>query len=324
MRRIILLIILLVFLLISSGFTFFKKVSVPVNGVYSLKKKTLTYFDLVSKDINLHANLAELIDSKPDDLDIEISDFDKLIDPEFGSFRLGNNNKKIWFLMGRDSKGFWSELYIDQNLDYTIDSKERLKTFQTIETQDQGFKIAEATSLIPILLKVSYKGLTKEFEQNLYFFILTAVYTKNKTSETIVKAVNASFFDGQMKVKIGKDEKLVKYRILDFDANGCYNDYNNDLIYTDLNNDGFFTKNEGQTLQEYFSFTDSNKGKKQLHMILLPFPAKFAVTDDSQDFNLSELESTEVEPQTNSEENSENVNTDEKSAESDNESTDTN
>ena len=57
------------------------------------------------------------------------------------------------------------------------------------------------------------------------------------------------------------------------------NDYNEDLIYMDLNNDGFFTKNESQTLQEFFTFTDSNKEKGQLHMILLPFPAKLAVTE---------------------------------------------
>ena len=53
----------------------------------------------------MHANLAELTDSKPDDLKIEVADFDKLIDPQFGSFLFGNNNKKIWFLMGKDHKG---------------------------------------------------------------------------------------------------------------------------------------------------------------------------------------------------------------------------
>lgn len=316
MRRINFLVLLLVFSFILSGFTFFKKAPIPVNGVYDLKNKTLTYFDLVSNDIELYANLAELTDSKPDDLTVEIADLDKLVDPLFGRFLFGNNNKKIWFLMGKDTKGFWSEFYIDQNLDYKINTKEKIKTFQTTKTENHGFKIAEAFTLIPASFKVSYKGISKTFEKNLYFFIFTAIYTKNKAEETVVKAVTASFFDGQMKVKIGKEENLVKFRILDFNGNGCYNDYNKDLIYMDLNNDGFFTKKECQTIQEFYSFTDLNKEKRQLHMIILPWPGKFAVIEGSQDFNLLELEPVmEEETAVKTDQNKDSGNTGENSSE---------
>ena len=71
MRKNFFIIVLLFFLPALTGFTFFKQDPVPLTGLYSLKGKTLTYFDLISKDIALHANLAELTDSKPDDLKIE-------------------------------------------------------------------------------------------------------------------------------------------------------------------------------------------------------------------------------------------------------------
>ena len=287
MKKIYLLgILLLAFFLL--GFS--SKLPVQLEGVYAVKLKTLTYFDLVSKDFLYSESLAELTESKPEQLQLTF-EYEKLVDPKFGAFRLGNNDKKVWFVMGKDPQGYWTDFYIDQNLDFKITAKEKVKSLLTSEGNNRGFKILQATSLIPVPVRVSYKGLTNELQKGLYYFVSIQTLTKKTNSDLRVEAIAASFLDGETKIMSGKAEKIVKFRIFDTDGNGCFNDYGKDLIYMDLNYDGYFSKNECKPLTEFFDFPTANKEKKQMRLIVLPLPAKIAVTEAIKEFDLSQLES---------------------------------
>ncbi len=285
MRKFALLLIVIVAVFLSgcSG-----EIPSPYEGIYQLKLKTLTIFDLDPKNLTLYWNFAELTDSKPEELKVEEGiDYQKFQQYKFGFFRLGNNEEKVWLLMTKDSIGYWNDFYIDQNCDLTITKKEKVKSFQTNQGKDHGFITKESFSLIPISIKVNYKGFTKEYEKNLYFFISTVDYSKKDKSDPFVRIISASFLEGEVKVLKEKDEKLVSFRIIDTNGNGCFNDFGKDYIYMDLNNDGFYKKNESQTLNQFF---DSESGKKQLRLNMLPFSLKLAIIEATADFDLSQLE----------------------------------
>jgi hypothetical protein len=275
---------------------FSSRLPLPMEGIYPVKQKTLTYFDLLSKDIELSWNNAEITESKPDDLIVEFDD-KKLSNPQYGRFALGNKEKQVWFLMGQDAAGYWTEFYIDQNLDNHITDKEKVKGFQVNDGRLKSFKTRQAFGLIPIPVEVSYRGQTGEFKKKLFFFLsVTTVIGKEKDGqETVVGALCASYFEGTMKVLTGKKEKLVKFRILDADGNGCFYDFGTDMFFMDLNQDGYFKRSEGQKLYEFFD-VGSNKDRKQYHLMIKAFPGKVGVIEATEEYNPIGLEPV-IEPE---------------------------
>ena len=299
--KLIKLALLVLALALSVGFS--SKLPNPTEGTYPVKLKTFTIFDLMDMDSSaeLYFNTAELTESKPENLQFDF-EYEKMADYKFGAFKFGNNERKVWFVMGKDDQGFWTEYYIDQNLDNRITQKEKIKSFRTEQGSAKGYKTTDVFSLIPIPVRVSYKGQSSEIEKNLFFFILIKSFAKNKNVDTVVQALTASFLEGEVKVA-AKNEFLVKYRILDGDANGCFNDYGKDLILMDLNHDGYFKKNETRKLVEFYDIINREKQKKQLRLIVMPIPAKIAVTEATSDYDRTQLEAqTDLPVDTNSKE----------------------
>jgi len=258
----------------------------PLEGNYAVKLRSLTFFDLVSKDVDLGANLAELSDNKPEIIKVD-PECTKLKELQYGHFKFGNNQQKTWFVMGQDSGGYWTEFYIDQNNDQRISVKEKIKAFQTTDGRYRGFKTKQSFGLIPASISVSYKGQRNSFTKQVYFFFsLINILGKNNT-DTIAEAMTASFLEGEFRTLKGKEEKPVRFRIIDTAGDGCYDDFGKDLLYLDLNNDGYFKKNESQKLTEFFR----NAGK-QCRMVVLPMPVKILVTTSEKELNLSQLESS--------------------------------
>jgi hypothetical protein len=261
----------------------------PLEGVYDLKLKTLTFFDLVSKDVPFQSTTAELTESKPANLEVQV-DLTKMTEPTFGSIKLGNNDQKVWFLMGKGEQGYWTEVYLDQNADHRISLNEKIKSLQTVDTTERKLKRSSAYTMVPIAIKVSFKGVSTQFQKKLYFFFYADILSNKTESFTVVGVSNASFLDGEIKLAVGKDLKLVKVRIFDINGNGSFNDYGEDMIYFDTNYDGLFKKNEGQKLTEFFDYGPTPKQTKQYRLLLTPQPAKLAVIDSFQEFDRSKLE----------------------------------
>lgn len=262
---------------------------VPVQGVYPLKTKTLTIFDLYSQEYQIYYNRAEVVEAKPEKITIGF-DLQGLNDYRFGSFKLGNNNQRTWFVMGKDDQGYWSEFYIDQNNDLQIKENEKIKSFQSGQDRVKGLDRSQSLTLIPVRTKVSYKGLTGEIQKNLYLFILTTVLSKNNASDLLVEAITASFLDGEIQVTSGEVKKRINFRLIDANGNGCFNDYGVDLIFFDLDADDYYHHNEGHKLVEFFNFKTPTGAEKQFRIIVPPYPAKMAIIEADQEYDLVELE----------------------------------
>lgn len=265
------------------------KMPAPLEGAYPLKTKTLTIFDLYSQENKIYYNVAEVVESKPEKLSIGF-DLKKLTEYRFGSFIFGNNNRQTWFVMGKDSQGFWSEFYIDQNNDLKIKENEKVKSFQSGQDKVKGFERAQSMSLIPVRIRVSYKGTAGEIQKNLYFFIVTTVLSKNEASDLLVEAITASFLDGEIKVVSGETVKRMNFRLIDANGNGCFNDYGADLIYIDQNSNNYYHPNESHQLVEFFDLPASTGEQKQLRIIVPPYPAKMAIIKADQEYDLLDLE----------------------------------
>lgn len=265
------------------------KMPIPIEGVYPLKTKTLTIFDLYSQKYRVTYNVAEVVEAKPEKITIDF-DLQRLKDYRFGSFKLGNNNQQTWFVMGKDDQGYWSEFYIDQNNDLKIKENEKIKSFQRGQDRVKGLNRSQSLTLFPVRVKVSYKGLGGEIQKNLYLFISTTVLSKNNASDLLVEAITASFLDGEIQVAFGAVTKRINFRLIDANGNGCFNDYGTDLIFFDLNSDGYFQQNESHKLVEFFNFRSATGEEKQLRIIIPPFPAKMAIIEADQDYDLLEFE----------------------------------
>ena len=261
------------------------------SGYYLVKMVNLGLQEFFSKDISqISSNEACLADSKADDLTID-PELEKLKDLKFGCFKkLGDNEKDIWFVMGKDQAGYYSDIYIDQNLDNHITVKEKVQGIETFDEKKQGFTILNSFNLqSPIPINISYKGLVGEIRKKVFFYLWSKVFLKNEESHTVVSITNISVLEGLTKITVGKDEKLVKFRIIDINSNGCYNDYGKDVIGMDLNFDGTFNKNEYQPLTEFFE-VKLDGPKKQFRLIVLPFPGKVQVIEVNQEFDATKLE----------------------------------
>lgn len=290
---------------------------IPLEGTYPLKTKTLTIFDLYSQQYKIKNNVAEVVESKPEKLIIDF-DLKKLTEYRFGSFIFGNNNRRTWFVMGKDVQGYWSEFYIDQNNDLIIKENEKVKSFQSGQDKVKGLERTQSLSLIPVQIRVSYKGLAGEIQKNLYFFIITTVLSKNEASDLLVEAITASFLDGEIKVLSGETVKKVNFRLIDANGNGCFNDYGTDLIFIDLNYNYYYHSKESYQLGEFFDLSVFSGEQKQLRIIVPPYPAKIAVIGAGQDYDLNDLEAKsdleEVKDNSNDNEKTNSVNENEDSA----------
>lgn len=261
----------------------------PTEGTYPLKTKTLTIFDLFSEEYNIYNNIAEVVESKPEKLSLDF-ELSKLSEYRFGSFVLGNNGQRTWFVMGKDEQGYWSEVYIDQNNDYIIKENEKIKSFNSGQDKVKGLDRYQSMSMIPVKVRVSYKCSSGEIQKNLYFFIITTVYSKKGASDLLVEAITASFLDGQIDVASGETINKMNFRLIDANGNGCFNDYGTDLILIDLNFNNYYQRKECFKLVEFFNFPISTEEQKQLRIIVPPYPAKIAVIGADQDYDLNSLE----------------------------------
>ena len=71
----------------------------------------------------------------------------------------------------------------------------------------------------------------------------------------------------------------------------------------DLNHDGYIKKNETRKLAEFYDIINREKQKKQLRLIVMPIPAKIAVTEATSDYDRTQLEAqTDLPVDTNSKE----------------------
>ncbi len=288
MKKILSLSLIIVIAVLSMGFS--NKLPLPEEGVYPLKLRTLTYFDLASKEFPLGSNLAEVMEVKPDYLTVHIDN--QLTAIQYGFFKLGNHDQKVWFCFGKNPANGQIEFYIDQNADNQLVSKEKVESMETFNQKSSGFTIEGHISLIPVGISVSYRGINNDYLKKLFFFISLEYLTKKGNTDLRVEAVTASFLEGEMTVLAGKTEKQMKIRLMDINGNGCFNDYGKDLIYIDINADEYFRKRESQPITEFYDFpgTNANRQKRQLRMIVLPMPAKIAVVGATADFDRSSLE----------------------------------
>jgi hypothetical protein len=156
--------------------------------------------------------------------------------------------------------------------------------------------------MIPVRIKVSFKGLSGEIHKNLYFFIFTTVLTKKGASDLMVEAINATFLDGEIHIAIGETVKKMNIRLIDANGNGCFNDYGADLIMVDLNSNNYFQKRESFKLAEFFDFQGSAGEQMQLRIIVPPYPRKIAVISAGQGYNLADLEAESDQEQEEDEE----------------------
>ena len=272
------------------GCFFVKQLPLPLPGIYPIKTKTLTYLDLASKSLNdLDWNTAELTESRPEGLTVAF-DYSTMKNVQFGRFQLGNREQKVWFLMAQDDANNWSEFYIDQNLDMQITAKERVKSIQSSgQDRYRGIDRQLELGLIPVSLEIPYKGSNREFEQNLYFFIGINTFSKKDLSDIMVGLITASFLEGDFPVTSGRSSKSIRFRILDANGNGCFNDYGTDLVFMDLNGDSYFEKNESQSLKEFF-VNGSGARRRQYEMVVPPFPVKLGVYPTDEEYDSIQLE----------------------------------
>lgn len=113
---------------------------------------------------------AILTDSKPDE--VTIDSMIKITNPKYGSNMLGDNDKKIYFVMAQDKDGYWGDIYIDMDLDYKITLQEKVTgnaKWYPRKTTDGWDVKSTSVNTIPLQLTISYKGSTAEIKKKMFF-----------------------------------------------------------------------------------------------------------------------------------------------------------
>jgi hypothetical protein len=291
LKKLLLSALLVVMAMISLGAT---KLPYPVQGEYTGKIVNLPGEDFFKPDYLIQrANDAVLMDTKPEELrvDPEI----KLNNPKYGSILLGDNEKQTYFVMAQNNDGYWMDFYLDQNQDYQITPAEKLKTLEKWDLQkvNKNWVLMESSlTNNPLPILVSYKGSVGEMKKKLSFYLWIKCLThQGNDGQTFVTFATASVFEGFIKVLLGKDEKLAKFRITDGNCNGCFNDYGKDFIYLDLNFDGYFSKKEAMPLYEFFDIK-TGKVTTQMRLLIPNYPAGIAVIPATQNYDTTHLEAT--------------------------------
>ncbi len=263
------------------------RLPLPLEGVYDVKLRTLTFFDIASKDFTVGWNNAELTPTKPEELTVGF-EYGKLQEVRFGYFKFGNNERQTWFLFGTEEPGGNLQMFVDLNGDSELTPKEKLESLQVVEKKFFSQVRREFFSLIPVPVQVSYKGVSTVYEQKIYYFFDIQFLTKKDKTDVFVHALTAGFLDGEMNFSDGQRTRRIKFRIYDNNGNGCFNDYGTDLICLDVNNDEYFKKSEMRPLAEFFELSDATR--RQLRMVVIPYPAKIAVTGAIADLDRAALE----------------------------------
>ena len=191
------------------------KLPFPTQGEYVGKIVNVPSEDFFKDDyLRQRVNVAVLTDTKPDELTIDPEL--KLEKPKYGSVLFGDNDKRIYFVMTQDKEGYWTDFYIDQNLDYKITPAEKLKNmfkWNPQKTNTNWDLMETSITSDPFQLTISYKGSAGEIRKKLSFYLWINDYTaKGRPEDTEVWFQTVSAFEGFVKVLIGKDEKLVKYQ----------------------------------------------------------------------------------------------------------------
>lgn len=304
-KKILMVLALVVFSLGMVGAT---ELPLPVEGIYHLKSAKVK-----SKDINkyfkariLRYKQAQVMETKPETLTVE-PEITTSKGIRYGSIRLGNNEKDVRFVMGRDDHDYYSELYVDQNFDNHIAIQEKVPKMDTWEDKEDGLVVHSSSThpkSVPVM--VSFKSMAcGEITKKLSFYIQIEYIMKENENDTFwVGFINTSTWEGSMtvtvepheemdsngkKITINRQQKDLMFRLVDTDSNGCYNDYRKDYMMMDLNEDGKFTDDEAQPLLDSF-VVKAKKQKKKLQLLVLPCPGKVAVIEENQDFDLVQLE----------------------------------
>jgi len=276
--------------LLLTGFS--GKIPTIMEGVYDCKPRTFTYFDLIDagrEKIPINSNIAEITGSKPDQLEVGF-DSGKLREPKFGFIKLGNNEQKVWFLIGADSNNAWSEIYVDRNFDNRITAEEKVRGVETSEGRYKGCKVWNALAAIPVPVRTFFKGQNSEIQKKLYYLFAVTTFLKEDQSDLQAEVYSASFLSGELKADFGKEIKTVSFRIVDANGNGCFNDYGKDLLFIDSNFNGYFERKESRPLTEFFDYTGPGKKQIQLRLVVPAIPAKIAVIGVNQNCDCSLLE----------------------------------
>lgn len=110
MKKLALLTILIISPILLSGAT---KLPVLSQGLYSGKLMNISNDEFFGKEYFFQSeniNRATFTESKPEEITINPTiDIKK---PMYGNISLGDNGKKIYFVMTQDNQGYWSEFYI--------------------------------------------------------------------------------------------------------------------------------------------------------------------------------------------------------------------
>jgi hypothetical protein len=270
------------------------EVTFPCPGTYDVQQVTLKFKDIFKKKSITHWKSAHIVESKPTDLTVE-PPIEKIKGIRYASVRLGNNEKDTWLVMGQDDAGYYSEIYLDQNLDNNITTKEKIADIDTFQVEDKGFTINIGRVYPkPIPLLVSYKGSKGEIRKKLYFYLQSEIALKKKTDTLFLSFINATALEGKITVKWFGGRNDSRVRLVDANSNGCFNDYNKDCIFMDLN---AYEKSDANKksinvlspLYEYFNIKEKSK-IKQMRLVVLPYPAKVSVIEATEEFDPVQLE----------------------------------
>ena len=246
------------------------------------------------------------METKPESVtvDPEITAFKGL---RYGAIRLGNNEKDVLFVMGKDDHDYYSELYVDQNFDNHITVDERVPNMDTWESKD-GNLLIHGTYTYPksVPVMVSYKRMDgEELLKRINLYIQIEYITSKNDNDTYwVGFINVNPMTGSMKftvepyektdssghkTMIERRQKESQFWLVDTNSNGCYNDFQKDHILVDLNEDGKIENSEVQVLNDSY-VVKAKKQKIKMQFLILPCPGKIAVIQENQDFNREELE----------------------------------
>lgn len=253
-------------------------------GTYDVQRRILARFDLASGEMNdIKSNVAEMFDSFPENINLSFETND-MKESFYGRVLLGNTGQETWFFLGQ--RGEELVVYVDMDGDGEIGKKEQVKSFTSGVIEKKEITNFQFFTAIPIGIDVNFRNEEKTIKHKLFFFISLSLVVKDDLQEVYVSFIDASFFDGKMPIVRRGKTFSVKFRIVDGDSNGCFNDYGRDILYVDVNGDGYYVNKECWPLSEYFF----NNDNKQIRFVVTPQPKKLLITQPEATVNRSELE----------------------------------
>lgn len=267
--------------LLSFGATF-KPVLVP--GKYPVKPEGSWAMVNFPKD-SFHSDNVQVFSSeKPEKLKLEIPE-DRFAGFHFGKIVLGNAGTVYDFVIGNQNSYFFDALFIDQDQNGVITTKEEVK-MEEQQNVALGFtrQILEAQTKLDVAYRLSQGAKIKRT------LSLTMTFFYQKTPDallTLYMVRNNTFLVGTGMT--AKDP--VFFALVDADGNGNYNDYGVDMIFFDKNGDNRFDYlKEKQTLAELQEIYGMDRKKGIYRFIVSPWPTQLGIIDGLESFNLKDYE----------------------------------